>query len=142
MRTILFVSHQCTAMEGRGCTNAIRLCSSGPDDERSAHAVALRADLSARVDLLLRIQKSDVGGRIFFGSTRSINGPRQRSELGAIRWILKIEFRNISENRGLRDSIKRIRYEHRIPFCGQPLCHFSERRAQPECVRPDQYARI
>ena len=69
----MFVSHQCTAMEGRGCTNAIRLCSSGPDDERSAHAVALRADLSARVDLLLRIQKSDVGGRIFFGSTRSIS---------------------------------------------------------------------
>src|SRR4030095_2755977 len=142
MRTIRIGSHQSAAMERRSCANAIRLRSSGPDDERSAHAIALCANLLARVDLLLCIQKRDIRGRILFGGASSINRAHQRSELGAIRWILKIEFRNVAENRSLRHSIKRIRHEHGVSFCAQPLGHVSERWTQPECVRPDQYSRI
>src|SRR5215471_1342852 len=142
MRTIRIGSHQSTSMERRRGANATRLCSSGPHDKWSAHAVALRANLPARVDLLLRIQKGDISGGIFFGGACGINGSHERSELGAIRWILKIEFRNVPENRSLRDSIKRIRHEHGISFCGQALRHVSEGGTQPECVGPDQYARI
>src|SRR5262245_6915658 len=142
MRTIRIGSHQSTSMERRRCANAIRLCSSGPDDKWSAHAVALRANFPARIDLLLRVQKGDISGGIFFGSACSINGSHERSELGAIRWILKIEFGNVSENRSFRDSIKQIQHEHGISFCGQPLRHVSERGTQPECVGPDQYAQI
>src|SRR5215471_19715317 len=66
MRTIGIRRHQSTAVERRRCAHAVWQGSSGPDDERSAHAVALRANLLACIDLLLRIQKRDIRSRIFF----------------------------------------------------------------------------
>jgi hypothetical protein len=54
----------------------------------------------------------------------------------------KIEPRPALVHRRLSNSIKRVRHEHAVAFGRDALADVAHRRAQAECVGPDQHAGV
>jgi hypothetical protein len=142
MRAVRLVGDETTAVERRACADAIGNRRGGLDDQRTAHAVALRADLLRFVDLRLRIQERDVGHGILLARAWSVHRRHQRLQLRHVGLILEAERPGVVELRRFRHAIERIRHQHRISFGGNPLADVAHRRAQAERIRPDQHARM
>jgi hypothetical protein len=142
MRAVGVRRHQTSAVERRACAHAARHCCRRLHDEWSAHAVSLRADLLGTIHLALRIEPGYEGCRVAFGGARCADRSHQRRQLGALGLVGEVEVRCTLEHRRLGDPIERVRHQHRVALGGEALCYLAHRRAQPECIGPDQDTRV
>ena len=98
MRTVRLVGHQAPAVERSACANAIGQCGGGLDHQRSAHAVALGADLLRLVDLLLPVQEGDVRDGILLRRARRVHRRHQWLQLRHVSLILEVEGGGVVEH--------------------------------------------
>ncbi len=133
--------HQAAPVERAARAHAVGYRRRGPHDQRASHAVALRPDLLRPVDLPLPIKERDEGDRVALRGARGIHRAHQRSQFGAVGFVLEAERRRV-EHRSLRQTVEGIGHEDRIAFGSEALSHLAKGRAQTEGVSPDQDAGV
>ena len=142
MRAVRLVGHEAATVERRARTNAIGHRCGGLHNQRTAPAITLCTDFLGAIHLRLLIEEPDVRGRIPLNRTRRVRRCHQPLQLGHIGLVLEIEHRGVLEQGSLGKPVERIRNEHRIAFCGDPLGDVSHHRPQAKCIGPNQHTRM
>src|SRR6185437_15984540 len=110
----------------------------GPEHQRSAHAVALGAELAPLVDLRLRIEESRMRHRVPLDRTSHFDRRGPLLDLRPVRGTVEIEMRGVLHDWRPRGTVVHVGNQYRVALRGQASTHLAKCRPQRKDIRPDE----